>query len=107
MEREKPRYDVRMDTTMSGEHLIHILLGGLPIKGSPVAFKVHDAQPDPAHSQLTGPSSNEKLYSSATEEVQCSAIGPPRYSLQHELVTRPLPDDSLLASLFRMLIFVV
>ena len=40
------RYDVRMDTTLTGKHQMHLLLCGQPIQGSPLAFSVVDAYPD-------------------------------------------------------------
>ena len=67
MEREKPRYDVRMDTTQSGQHAITFMLGGAPIKGCPVAFHVKDATADPAQCFLTAPPHDEKVYASVGE----------------------------------------
>ena len=50
-------YDIRHDTIKAGEHLVNILLNGLPIKGSPVPFSVEPDKPDPPTCKLFGPDS--------------------------------------------------
>ena len=49
------QYDVRHDTSASGNHFVHLLIGGTAIKGSPVTFRVQPDKPDPQSCKLTGP----------------------------------------------------
>merc|ERR1712146_431387 len=43
------------DTTHSGQYQIHLMLYGMPIKGSPVLFDATAAHPGPQHSWLQAP----------------------------------------------------
>ena len=61
-------YDVRHDATHAGDHLVHILLHGTPIKGSPVGFSVETAVAEVKMCRLTPPP-EATLYSSNTYTV--------------------------------------
>jgi len=49
------QYDIKHDTSVSGDHEIHIMLGETPIKGSPVTFTVLPDKPDPERCKLFAP----------------------------------------------------
>jgi hypothetical protein len=49
------QYDVRHDTQVAGDHHIILQIGGVPIKGSPVSFRVQPDKPDPQSCKLSGP----------------------------------------------------
>jgi len=48
-------YDIRHDLTNAGEHAVHILLHGKPIRGSPVTFSVQPSKPDPGFCKILSP----------------------------------------------------
>ena len=58
-------YDLRHEATHAGAHLVHVLLHGTPVRGSPVAFDVHESVAEVKMCQLTPPS-EFPLYSSST-----------------------------------------
>ena len=47
--------ELRTEATMRGEHLVHLLLHGVPISGSPISFDVVPSNPETAHSMLIAP----------------------------------------------------
>ena len=49
------QYDIKHDTSVSGDHKIHIEVTGEPIQGSPVTFSVLPDRPDPEKSRLCSP----------------------------------------------------
>ena len=51
----KRKYEVRTETSLSGMHELHVLLHGVPIRGSPVSFETVAASPDPTYSKLLPP----------------------------------------------------
>ena len=48
-----PLSQVRHDTTVSGEHRIHLTISGVAIKRSPIAFTVQPDKPDPQSCKLS------------------------------------------------------
>ena len=48
-------YDVRYEVTVAGPHLIHVLLGGQAILGSPLSFYVKPDKPEPPLCKLVPP----------------------------------------------------
>lgn len=48
-------YGVRYETSLSGKHAMHVMLGGVSISGSPVAFEVYASAVDPTLCKLLPP----------------------------------------------------
>lgn len=63
------KYELRTDATFQGTHLVHVLLRGVPIKGSPVAFDVVSAHPETQHSKLVHPGIDPCIASNETPTV--------------------------------------
>lgn len=55
------QYDIRHDTAVAGEHEVHVMLGDVPIKGSPVTFAVLPDKPDPERCRLFAPTEEVML----------------------------------------------
>lgn len=58
---QQPQYEVKADTSLTGEYEIHLELNGAPIIGSPVTFEVHESAPDPHWSKLILPADHDML----------------------------------------------
>ena len=61
-------YDIRHEATHAGEHEVHIMLHGTPIKGSPVIFNIETAAAEVKMCKLTPPS-DHTLYSNKTYTI--------------------------------------